>query len=74
MDKTREFLLKDYKKNIEQNGWWSATLSQFYEYNINRVEEYLPAVNGVTSADAQAMAKKILSDGNLIKVVMRPEK
>ena len=46
------------------NGW----------YNINRVEEYLPAVNGVTSADVQAMAKKILSDGNLIKVVMRPEK
>ena len=74
MEKTREYENKNYAKTIEQNGWWSTTLSQFYEYNINRVEEYLPAVNGVTSADVQAMAKKILSDGNLIKVVMRPEK
>ena len=74
MEKTREYENKNYAKIIEQNGWWSSTLSQFYEYNINRVEEYLPAVNGVTSADVQALAKKILEDGNLIKVVMRPEK
>ena len=74
MEKTREYENKNYAKTIEQNGWWATTLYHFYKYNINRVEEYLPAVNGVTSADVQALAKKILDDGNLVKVVMRPEK
>ena len=44
MEKTREYENKNYAKTIEQNGWWSTTLLQFYDYNINRVEEYLPAV------------------------------
>ena len=74
IERTREYENKNHAKSIEQNPWWSTTLSQYYDYNINRVEEYLPAVNGVTSADVQALAKKILEDGNLIKVVMRPEK
>ena len=74
MEKTREYENKNYTKSIEQNGWWNSTLYHFYKYNINRAEEYLPAVNGVTSADVQALAKKILEDGNLVKVVMRPEK
>ena len=74
MEKTREFENKNYTKSIEQNNWWATTLYQFYKYDINRVEEYLPTVNGVTPADVQALAKKILEDGNLVKVVMRPEK
>ena len=28
----------------------------------------------LTNADVQALAKKILADGNLVKVVMRPSK
>ncbi len=74
LEKTREYENKNYTKSIEQNNWWSSAIYEFYKYNINNVEEYLPAVNGVTSADVQALAKKILDDGNLIKVVMRPEK
>ena len=28
----------------------------------------------LTNADVQAMAKKVLADGNLVKVIMRPAK
>ena len=31
-------------------------------------------VKTLTDADVQAMAKKVLSDGNLVKVIMRPAK
>ena len=30
-------------------------------------------MRSLTNADVQALAKKILADGNLVKVVMRPE-
>ncbi len=74
MDKTREFLLKDYKKSLEQNGWWLSTINSYYRYGLNNVEDYEPAVNSVTAADVQALAKRLLEDKNMIKVVMRPEK
>ena len=74
MDKTREYENKNYTKSIEQNSWWSQAIYNYYKYDIDFVKEYLAAVNSVTAADVQAMAKQILADGNLVKVVMRPEK
>ena len=74
MDKTREFLLKDYKKNIEQNGWWSHAMQTYYDFGVDYVNDYEAAVNDVTSADVQALAKRMLDEKSMIKVVMRPEK
>ena len=74
MDKTREFLLKDHKKNIEQNGWWSRTMQVYYDFGVNYVDDYEPAVNNITSADVQALAKRLLSEKSMVKVVMRPAK
>ena len=74
MDKTREFLLKDYKKNIEHNGWWSRTLKAYYEDGINNVADYEAAVNAVSSDDVKALAKRMLEEESMVKVVMRPEK
>ena len=74
MDKTREFLLKDYKKNIEQNGWWSRALKTYYENGVNMVADYEAAVNGVSSDDVKALAKRLLDEKSMVKVIMRPEK
>ena len=74
MDKTREYLLKDHKKSLEDNGWWLSSIHSFYHYGIDKVSDYEPAVSSVTSADVQALAKRLLEDKNMIKVVMRPEK
>ena len=74
MDKTREYENKNYTKSIEQNSWWSNAILYKYRYGIDYVKEYLNAVNSVTAADVQALAQQILKDGNLVKVVMRPEK
>ena len=74
MDKTREYENKNYSKTIEQNQWWSQAIKEYYDYGVDYVADYLKAVNSVTAADVQALAKKILADGNIVKVVMRPEK
>ena len=36
--------------------------------------DYEEVLKTLTDADVQAMAKKVLSDGNLVKVIMRPAK
>ena len=74
MDKTREFLLKDYKKNVELNGWWSRTLTAYYDFGVDNVNDYEVAVNGVTADDVKALAKRMLDEKSMVKVVMRPEK
>jgi zinc protease len=74
MDKTREYENKNYSKSVEQNSWWSRAIATYYDDGINNVDDYLPAVNSVTADDVKALAQQILKDGNMIKVVMRPEK
>ena len=74
MDKTREFLLKDYTKQIKNNSYWANAISEYYDYNIDVVNGYEEAVKAVSAEDVKALAKKILEDNNLVKVVMRPAK
>ncbi|MBQ4127120.1 MAG: insulinase family protein, partial [Alistipes sp.] len=74
MDKTREFLLKDYKKSLEQNDWYWTVLNRYYDNKLDYTKDYEPAITAVTSDDVKALAARLLEDKNMIKVVMRPEK
>ena len=74
MDKTREFLLKDYKKSLEQNDWYWTVLTRYYDYKLDYTKDYEPMITAITSDDVKALAARMLEDKNMIKVVMRPEK
>ena len=63
IEKTREFMLKSWKNSLEMNSGW-----------MDYVGQYEQAVRNLTNADVQALAKKLLADGNLVKVIMRPAK
>ena len=41
---------------------------------LDYLADYEEVLKTLTDADVQAMAKKVLSDGNLVKVIMRPAK
>lgn len=73
IEKNREFMLKSWKNSLEQNASWMQYLQILQESGLNYVADHEQALRELTNADVQAMAKKILSDGNLVKVVMRPE-
>jgi zinc protease len=72
IEKTREFLLKNWQNTLEQNGSWMGYLQSKYGSGLDFVREYKSAVEALTNADVQAMARKVLEDGNLVKVIMRP--
>ncbi len=73
IEKTREFLLKSWSNSLEQNAGWLSYIQTRYEKGLDYLANYEKAVRSLTNADVQALAKKILADGNLVKVVMRPE-
>ena len=74
IEKNREFMLKNWKNSLEMNQGWMNYILAKYGSGLNYVGEYEQAVRDLTNADVQALAKKLLADGNLVKVVMRPAK
>ena len=74
IEKTREYLLKNRQNNLQLNSGWLGYIQSKYGSGLDYVKDYDPALRDLTGADVQAMARKILADGNLVKIVMHPEK
>ena len=70
--KSKEFLQKNYANVLENNGGWMSAIDRWYEEGYNYKEEYLGILESITLEDIQAMAQKILEDGNRTLVIMRP--
>jgi zinc protease len=74
IEKSREFLKKNYNNVLENNSGWMSAITRWYEEGYNYKEDYLKLVESVTYDDVKAMAEKVLADGNFAKVIMRPAK
>ena len=74
IEKHREFMLKNWKNSLDENGPWMQYLQAKYGSGLDYLAGQEQAIRSLTNADVQALAKKILADGNLVKVVMRPSK
>ena len=55
-------------------GLYTDLGKAYYEDGVNMVADYEAAVNGVSSDDVKALAKRLLDEKSMVKVVMRPEK
>ena len=71
--KSKEFLQKNYKNVLENNGGWISAIFRYYDEGYNYKDEYLGILESVTADDVKAFAQKLLNDGNRTLVVMRPE-
>ena len=74
IEKNREFMLKSWKNSLEQNAGWMNYIQAKYGPGLEYLKDYEQVIRSLTNADVQAMAKKVLGDNNLVKVVMRPAK
>lgn len=74
VEKHREFMLKNLKIGLEQNSVWMNYLTNKYQSGLDYVADYERELRSLSNADIQALAKKILADGNVVKVVMSPAK
>jgi len=70
--KVKENMLKKYKEDVEQNPWWSGALERFYQDKLNLVADYKASVEALTPELIQTTLKNIVSQGNVLEVVMKP--
>jgi len=75
LNKAKEAFLLERKEQLEKNSFWLQTISHatFMGKDVNKINEYDAAVKALTVADVQNVAKKFLSKGAVIGILM-PEK
>ena len=73
--KVKEDLTKQFERDLRSNSYWSNTiLHRYYEDGINYADQYLKVLNSVDAASVQNILRHIVEQGNVIEVVMTPNK
>jgi hypothetical protein len=66
-------LLKQYKENQEENGWWLRTISKYEKDGINLATEYVDAVNKLSKESIKEALKALMIQQNRLEVFMDPK-
>lgn len=75
LQKIKEYMLKKYKDNQKENGYWLNNLDEYFYTGVDYTQGYEEAVNSITVKDVQRFAADLVNQGNKITVVMTvPEK
>ena len=75
LQKIKEYMLKKYKDNQKENGYWLNNLDEYFYTGVDYTQGYEEAVNSITIKDVQKFAADLVNQGNKITVVMTvPEK
>jgi zinc protease len=72
LSKAREYFLKQRPDDMKENSWWMGTLDDYYFYGMNTLAGYEDKVAALNVNAVHDFAKKILTQGNIVQVVMRP--
>ena len=71
-----DMTLKNFQKNVPErrirNSYWQEALQVWYQFGLDTDKDYEKAVNSLTPAAIQAMARTLVSSGNFAEMVMRP--
>ena len=75
LDKAKKEYLLDRKENLEKNSFWLQQISHatFMNDDINKINDYEKSLNAITVDDVHNIAKKFLSKGAVVGILM-PEK
>jgi len=71
LQKAREFFLKRHQETLKSNNSWQSILVEYYFHHTNFIEGYENRVNNLTVKSVQDYARKVLTQGNILQVIMR---
>ena len=72
LQKVKENMLKKYTEDLAENGWWQSAVQRYYQDKLNLVDDYKASVEALTPEVIQSTLKNIVSQGNVLEVVMKP--
>jgi zinc protease len=73
LQKVKENMLKKQNEDLSENSWWQFALIQYQKNGFNFVTDYRPAIEALTATNIKETLQKIVSQGNVIEVVMKPK-
>ncbi len=74
VDKTRESFIKSFPEKLISNGYWMNVIYCYYGLDRDINTGYTETVEKcVTSKNIQKMLKKMLKQGNMVKIIMSPQ-
>lgn len=74
LNKVKLNMLKQYKEDVEDNGFWSAALTRYYKDKLNYISDFEKAVNAMSIQSISATAKELVKQNNRMEVLLQPEK
>jgi zinc protease len=72
LQKAKEYFLKQRQEDMKENSWWMSRMDDYYFYNLDFLTGYDNKVNALNIQSVHDYAKKVLTQGNVVQVVMRP--
>jgi zinc protease len=72
LQKAKEYFLKQRQEDMKENNWWNSVLGEYYFYGMDNLKNYDTMVKALDVKSVHDFAKKVLSQGNTIEVIMRP--
>ena len=74
ISKAKENFLKSFPERQISNSYWMGIVSRYYTLGQDFYKDYVPTIEKcVTSENVQKFLKNLLSQGNMVKVVMNPQ-
>jgi len=72
LQKAKEYFLKQRPEDMKENSWWLSRMDDFYFYGLDYLTGYEAKVNALNVQSVHDYAKKVLTQGNVVQIVMRP--
>lgn len=73
-NKVKEFMLKKYKEDLRENGYWTGALYNFYMDGFDLHSRYESIINSMSVDKIKEFAAFILAQGNDVEVIMNGKK
>ncbi len=73
LQKVKENMLKKQSEDEAENSWWQCALIQYYKNGYNFVTDYKPAIEALSSESIRETLKTIVSQANVMEIVMKPK-
>lgn len=70
--KSQDNMLKRHAESVQENSYWLNTLDNYYYRHFDAESSYVSVVKNLTPEKVRDFAKKLLSEGNYIEIVMEP--
>ncbi|MFI3322986.1 MAG: insulinase family protein [Rikenellaceae bacterium] len=64
---------KNYDVDMKENSRWKSWIENYYTTGENFIEDYINVVGSITKEDVSKVAKTILKNGNMKRLIMYPE-